>query len=65
MTNYKVFENKKPKGHQLNSQNLKVSMYVMMFNATFINISTISLLSVLMVEQTGVPGENHRPVASY
>jgi hypothetical protein len=36
---------------------------VMVFNATFNNISTISLLSVLLVEETGGPGENHRPAA--
>jgi hypothetical protein len=35
----------------------------MVFNATFINISAISWWSVLMVEETGVPGENHRPAA--
>jgi len=34
------------------------------FNATFKNISVISFKSVLLVERTGVPGENHRPVAS-
>ena len=33
----------------------------MVFNATFKNISVISLQSVLLVEETGVPGENHRP----
>ena len=37
----------------------------MVFNATFNNISAISLQSVLLVEETGVPRENHRPVASY
>ena len=37
----------------------------MMFNATFNNISVISWRSVLLVEETGVPGENHRPVAIY
>jgi hypothetical protein len=31
----------------------------MMFNATFNNISVISLRSVLLVEETGVPVENH------
>jgi len=36
----------------------------MVFNATFNNISVISWWSVLLVEETGVPGENHRPVAS-
>jgi hypothetical protein len=38
---------------------------VMAFNATFINISVVSWWSVLFVEDTGVPGENHRPVASH
>jgi hypothetical protein len=33
--------------------------------ATFNNISAISWRSVLLVEETGVPGENHRPVASH
>jgi hypothetical protein len=30
----------------------------MVFNTTFNNISVISWLSVLLVEETGVPGEN-------
>jgi hypothetical protein len=34
-------------------------------NATFNNISVISWWSVLLVEETGVPGENHRSVASH
>ena len=38
---------------------------VMVFNATFNNISFISWLSVLLVDETGEPVENHRPVASY
>jgi len=38
---------------------------VMVFNATFNNISVISWQSVLLVEETGVPVENHRPVASH
>ena len=37
----------------------------MVLNATFNNISVISWRSVLLVEETEVPGENHRPVASY
>ena len=37
----------------------------MVFNATFNNISVISWLSVLLMEETGVPEENHRPVASH
>jgi hypothetical protein len=31
----------------------------MVFNATFNNISAISWQSVLLVEETGEPGENH------
>jgi hypothetical protein len=37
----------------------------MVLNATFNNISVITWRSVLLVEETGVPGENHRPVASH
>jgi hypothetical protein len=37
---------------------------LMVFNATFNNISVISWRSALLVEETGGPGENHRPVAS-
>jgi len=37
----------------------------MVFNATVINISVISWRSVLLVEETGVHGENHRLVASH
>ena len=33
----------------------------MVFNATFNNISVISWRSVLLMEETGVPGENRRP----
>jgi hypothetical protein len=33
------------------------------FNATFNNISIISRQSVSLVEETGVSGENYRPVA--
>jgi hypothetical protein len=36
----------------------------MVFNATFSNILVISWWSVLLVEETGVPGENHRSVSS-
>ena len=37
----------------------------MVLNATFNNISAISWLSVLLVEENGVPGENHRPVVCH
>jgi len=33
----------------------------MEFNATFNNISVLSWRSVLLVEETGGPGENHLP----
>ena len=39
--------------------------WFMVFNATFNNISAISWWSILLVEETGVPGENHRHVASH
>jgi len=34
----------------------------MVFNTTSNNISVISWLSVLLVEENGAPGENHRSV---
>ena len=37
----------------------------MVFNATFNNILIISWRSVLLVDETGVPGENHLPAASH
>ena len=37
----------------------------MLFNVTFNNISFISWRLVLLVEETGDPGENHWPVASH
>jgi len=37
----------------------------MAFNATFSNISVISWWSVLLVEETRGPRENHRPVGSH
>jgi hypothetical protein len=40
-------------------------VWFMMFNATFNNISAMSWRSVLLVEETGVSGENHRPVVSH
>jgi hypothetical protein len=38
---------------------------LMVFNATFNNISVISRRSVLLVEETGGTGEKNRPVASH
>ena len=37
----------------------------MVFNATFNNIGVISWQSVLLVEETAAPRENHWPVASH
>jgi hypothetical protein len=37
----------------------------MLFKATFNKISVILCQSVLLVEDTGTPGENHRPAASH
>ena len=38
---------------------------LMVLNATFNNIADISWWSVLLVEETGGPEENHPPVASH
>jgi len=38
---------------------------VIVFNVTFNNLSVISWRSVLWVDETGEPGENHRLVASH
>jgi len=38
---------------------------IVLFNATFNNISVLSWRSIFVVEETGVPGENHRPVVSH
>jgi hypothetical protein len=38
---------------------------VMVISAIFNYISVISWRSVLLVNDTGGPGENHRPVASH
>jgi len=50
-------------------KNLSIEMgglvWFIVFDATFNNISVILWQSVLLVEETGVPGENQRPVASH
>jgi hypothetical protein len=51
--------------HIKNMSGQWVRVRVMVFNATFNNISDISWQSVLLVEETGVPGENHQPVESH
>ena len=47
----------------LNSFQLMVLL--MVFNATFNNISVISWRPDLLVEETEVPEDNHRPVTSH
>jgi hypothetical protein len=42
-----------------------VLVCLMVFNAIFNNISVISWRSVLLVEETGGPGEKHRPVEGH
>jgi hypothetical protein len=42
-----------------------VTIRVMVFSATFNNILFILTRSVFSVEETGVPGYNHQPVASH
>jgi hypothetical protein len=37
----------------------------MVFNATLNNILVLSWRSVLLVEETWVPGENHRPAENH
>ena len=44
---------------------IQLRVRVMVFKATFNNISVISWRLVLLVEETGVPGKKHRPVASH
>jgi hypothetical protein len=48
---------------------LRVGMWFMLLNATFNKINTsvipVSWRSVLLVEESGVHGENHRPIASH
>jgi hypothetical protein len=43
----------------------RVRARVTMFNPSFNNISVILWRFVLLVEETGVPGENHRTAASH
>ena len=38
---------------------------VIVFNTIFNNISVISWRSVLLVEEAGIPGENHGPAARH
>ena len=51
--------------HMCQIQYTCVRVIVMVFNATFNNISVISWRTVLLVEETRVPVENLRPAASH
>jgi hypothetical protein len=42
----------------------EIWLLVMVFNATFNNITVISWRSILLMEETEVPAENDRPAAS-
>jgi hypothetical protein len=57
------FDNSLNNFHFLLSTN--IGLELMVFNATFNKISVISWRSVILVEETEVPGENRRPVASH
>ena len=43
----------------------RVMVRVIMFNATFNNVSVISWRSVFFVEETRVPEKNHRPTTNH
>ena len=49
----------------LQNNNMGIAVRVMVFNATFNNISAILWRSDLLLEETRVPGENYRPAASH
>jgi uncharacterized membrane protein len=55
----------KTENWQLNLNIIFKMVWFVVFNATFNNISVLSWWSVLLVEETGVPGENHWPAASH
>jgi hypothetical protein len=44
---------------------LEVRAMDMVFNVIFNHMSIISWRSVLLAEEAGVPGENHRPSANH
>ena len=50
---------------QNNSQAKLLEVIVMVFNTTLNNISVISSLSVLLVEEADVLGENNRPATRH
>ena len=53
------------KGQLLNSWVPMFAVRVMVFNATFNNISVILWRTVILVEESGVPGEKHQSAARH
>ena len=51
--------------NEISNMNAIDVVCLMVFNVTFNNISVISWWSDLLVEETGGPEENYRPVASH
>jgi hypothetical protein len=51
--------------NEISNMNAIDVVCLMVFNVTFNNITVISWRSILLVEETGGPGENHRPVTSH
>jgi hypothetical protein len=49
----------------MRTQQQNVFVFLMVFDATFNNISAISWWSVLLVEETGGRGENHQHATSH
>jgi hypothetical protein len=56
-----------PKSHNWNMYlpKIRFRVKVMVLDTTFNNISIILWWSVLLVAETEVPGENHRPATSH
>jgi hypothetical protein len=59
-----LFKQKTQRKKELKTFSKIILVRVMVFNAIFNNISTMSWRSVLLVEETEVSGESHRPTAS-
>jgi hypothetical protein len=48
-----------------NSSQTQFRVMIVVYNAILNTISVILWRSVLLVEETGIPGENHRPAISH
>ena len=64
-TNYDEQEVILTDGNSYTIRIMWLCIMIMVFNATLNDISVISRSSVLLVDETGGPGENHRPIASH